>query len=81
MHFASWEHEEFWAAPSFTLTRWIAFQNRQLLLTSNKFGTLILSLLLPKAYLELSQTSMMKLFWENSLRLLAVNYFHKKASS
>ena len=32
-----------------------------------------------EAYLESSQTSLMELFCENNKRLLALNYFHKKA--
>ena len=34
-----------------------------------------------EVYLEPSQTSTMELFCENSWRLLAVNYFQKKAPS
>ena len=34
-----------------------------------------------EAYLEPSQTSTMELFYENIERLLAVNYFRKKAPS
>ena len=70
-------HKTVLANRSFTFLAFLTWLNIKIINCSN-LATAIQHL---EAYLEPSCTSTMELFCENSSRLLAVIYFHKKDSS